>query len=115
MTTEASRVYARCQQNLEEAKGVLQRKQHKRAKIKLNEIGDKAYVKQITRKGLPPKLQPAYNGPFRVIRSGNIKTLHTDRVRVMHEDNITPHLNPNVKRAYPVHDNGKTREIRISL
>ena len=39
----------------------------------------------------------------RNIRSGNIKTLHTDRVCVMHEDNITPHLNPNVKRAYPVH------------
>ena len=51
----------------------------------------------------------------RNIISGNIKTLHTDRVRVMHENNITPHLNPNVKRAYPVHDNGETRETRISL
>ena len=42
-------------------------------------------------------------------------TLHTDRVRVMHEDNIAPHLNPNVKRKYPVHDNGETRETRISI
>ena len=51
----------------------------------------------------------------RNIRSGNIKTLHTDRVRVRHEDNISPHLNTNVKRTYPVHDNGETREIRISF
>ena len=43
------------------------------------------------------------------IRSGSIKTLHIDIVRAMHEDNITPHLNPNMKRAYPVHDNDKTR------
>ena len=82
----------------------------------------------MARKGLPSKLQPAYNGPFRVldevsdvvikvrnIRSGDIKTLHRDRVRVIHEDNITPHLNPNVKRVNPVHDNGETRETRISL
>ena len=67
-------------------------------------------------------------GPFRVldkvsdvvikvrnIRSGDINSLHTDRVRVKHEDNITPHLNTNVKRTYPVHDNGETRETRISL
>ena len=33
----------------------------------------------------------------------------------MHEDNVTPHLNPNVKRAYPVHDNGETRETKINL
>ena len=107
---------------------MLQRKQNKRAKIIIIEIGDRIYVRQVPRKGLPSKLQPAYNGSFRVldkvsdvvikvrnIRSGDIKTLHTDRVRVIHEDNITPHLNPNVKRAYPVHANGETRETRISL
>ena len=128
MASKASRVYARCQLYLEEAKGMLQKNQNKRAKIKIIEIGDRVYVKQVPRKGLPSKLQPAYNGPFRVldkvsdvvmkvrnIRSGDIKTMHTDRVRVMHEGNITPHLNPTVKRAYPVHDNGETRETRISL
>ena len=107
---------------------MLQKKQSKRAKIKIIEIGDRVNIKQVPRKWLPPKLQPAYNDSFRMldkvsdviiklrnIRSDNIKTLHTDRVRVMHEDNITPHLNPNVKRAYPVHDNGETRETRISL
>ena len=51
----------------------------------------------------------------RYIRSGNMKTLHTDRVRVMHEDNITPYSNPNVKRAYPVHDNGETRKTKTNL
>ena len=128
MATKASRVYPRCQLYLEEGKGMLQRNQNKRAKIKIIEIGDRVYVRQVPRKELPSKLQPAYNGPFRIldkvsdvvikvrnIRSGNIKTLHTDRVRVMHEDNITPHLNPNVKRAYPIHDNGEIRETRISL
>ena len=85
---------------------MLQRKQNKRAKIIIIEIGDRIYVRQVPRKGLASKLQPAYNGSFRVldkvsdvvikvrnIRSGDIKTLHTDRVRVIHEDNITPHLN----------------------
>ena len=27
----------------------------------------------------------------------------------------TPHFNPNVKRAYPVHDNGETRETKINF
>ena len=116
MATKASRVYARCQLYLEEAK------------VKIIEMGDRVYVKQVPRKGLPSKLTPAYNGPFRVldkvsdvlikvrnIRSGNIKTLHTDRVRVIHENNITPHLNPNVKIAYPVHANGETSETKISF
>ena len=128
MATKDSTIYARCQLYLEEAKGMLQRKQNKRTKIKIIEIGDRVYVRQIPRKGLRSKPQPVYNGPFRVldkvsdvvmkvrnIRSGDIKTLHTDRVRVIHEYNITPYLNPNVKRAYLVHANGETRETRISL
>ena len=49
------------------------------------------------------------------IRSGNIKILHIDRVRVMHEDNITLHLHSNVKRAYPLYDNDETRKTKISL
>ena len=61
------------------------KKQNKTAKINIIEIGDRIYVKQVPRKGLSSKLQPAYNGSFRVldkvsdvvikvknIRSGNI-------------------------------------------
>ena len=91
MATKANKVYARCQLYLEEAKGMLQKNQNKRAKIKVVEIGDRVYVIQVPRKGFPSKLQPVYNGPLRVldkvidvvmkvrnIRSGDIKTLHTD-------------------------------------
>ena len=38
------------------------------------------------------------------------ETLHTDRIRVMYENIITPHLNLNVRRAYSVHDNDETRD-----
>ena len=56
-------------------------------------------------------MQPAYAEPFRVtskvsdvvikvrnIRTGVSKTLHTDRIRIIHEDNITPHQNQNVRK-----------------
>ena len=45
IATKASRVYARWQKYLEEAKLMLQRKQNKRAKIKIIEIGGRVYVK----------------------------------------------------------------------
>ena len=45
MATKASRVYARCQIYLEEAKRTLRKKTNKRAKIKTIEIGDRVYVK----------------------------------------------------------------------
>ena len=100
---------------------MFQRKLNKSAIIKQFEIGDRVYVRQVPRKGLPTKLQLAYTDLFRVlikvsdvvvylknIRSDNIKALHSDRVRVMDEDNITPHTNPNLKGAYRVHDNDET-------
>ena len=128
MATKANRIYARCQLYLEEAKGELDRKQSKRSRIKPLSVGDRVYVKRVPTKGTPTKLQPPYSGPFRVIekisdvvikvrniRSGNIKTLHTDRIRVIHEDNTTLQHNPNVRKAYPVHDEGESRSTKISL
>ena len=43
------------------------RKNKIREQRKKIEIGDRVYVKQVPRKGIPSKLQPAYNGPFRVL------------------------------------------------
>lgn len=128
MATKAQRVYARCQTYLEEAKGVSHRYQNKRAKIKPLKIGDRVYVRRVPTAGAPSKLQPAYTGPFRVtdkisdvvvklknVRNGNTKTIHTDRIRVMHEDNLSPSMNPNIRRAYPVHDEGESRNTRLHL
>ena len=62
MATKASRVYARCQLYLEEAKGMLQKNKIREQRLKIIEIGDREYVKQVPKKELPSKLQPAYNG-----------------------------------------------------
>ena len=128
MATKANRVYARCQQYLDEAKGVAEKAQAKKAKVKLIQVGDRVYVRRVPTAGTPSKLQPAYTGPFRVIdkvsdvvvkvrniRTGAVKTLHTDRIRVIHEDNATPHINPNVRRAYPIHGPGETKETKVTL
>ena len=49
------------------------------------------------------------------IRTGVSKTLHTDRIRVIHEDNMTPLQNQNVRKAYPVHEEGETSETKRTL
>ena len=128
MATKANRIYARCQLYLEEAKGELEKNQSKRSRIKPLSVGNRVYVKRVPTKGEPTKLQPPYSGPFRVIekisdvvikvrniRSGAIKTLHTDRVRVLHEDNTNSQHNPNVRRTYPVHDEGESKSTKLSL
>ena len=51
----------------------------------------------------------------RNIRTGATKILHTDRIRVIHEDNVTPQMNPNVRRAYPVHEPCETRKTKVDL
>ena len=96
MAVKANRVYERCQQYLEEAKGMTEKAQNKRAKIKPIQIGDRVYIRRVPTAGTPSKLQPAYTGPFRVvekvsdvvirirnIRTGNTKTLHTDRIKII--------------------------------
>ena len=128
MATKANRVYARCQQYLEEAKGINEKAQCKKARIKTIQVGDRVYVRRVPTAGTPAKLQPAYTGPYRVtekvsdvvvklrnIRNGKMTTLHTDRIRIIHEDNATPQMNPNVRRAYPVHEPGETRETKLTL
>ena len=128
MATKANRVYARCQQYLDEAKGVAEKAQAKRAKVKPIQVGDRVFVRRVPTAGTPSKLQPAYIGPFRVIdkvsdvvvkvrniRTGAVKTLHTDRIRIIHEDNATPQINPNVRRAYPIHEPGETKETKVTL
>ena len=96
MAVKANRVYERCQQYLEEAKGMTEKALIKRAKIKPIQIGDKVYICRVPTAGIPSKLQPAYTGPFGVVekmsdvvirlgnnRTGNTKTLHTYRVKII--------------------------------
>ena len=127
LSLKANRVYQRCQQYLEVAREQAERKQSKRAAIKQIKVGDRVYVKQVPQKGSPSKLQPAYGGPFRVtekisdvvvklrnIKTGTSKTLHTNRVRVIHEDNITERQNRNCRRAYPVHEDDETDQSWVT-
>ena len=112
MATKANRAYAGVQQYLEEAKGMIERGQAKKAKIKPLNIGGIVYAPLVPRKELPSKLQPAHTGPFRVVNkmsdvvikvrnigTRNIKAFHTDRVCYIIEDDVRPHFNPNVRRA----------------
>ena len=50
---------------------------------------------------------------LRNIRTGTRKTLHTDRIRIIHEDNITERQNRNARRAYPVHEDKEMSETQM--
>ena len=75
------------------------------------------YVKHIPSRRHNRKLQPLYDGLYRVMRKisevalklKNIRThkevsVHTDRVKVIHEGGITIKENGMVRKAYPLRD-----------
>ena len=75
------------------------------------------YVKHIPSRRQNRKLQPLYDGPYRVMRKisevalrlKNIRThkevsVHIDRVKVIHEGGITIKENGMVRKAYPLRD-----------
>ncbi|MPC54680.1 hypothetical protein E2C01_048604 [Portunus trituberculatus] len=72
MATKANRVYARCQQYLEEAKGITEKAHTKKAKIKKIQVGDRVYLRRAPSAGTSSKLQPVYTGPFRVIEKVSV-------------------------------------------
>ena len=117
MTLMAQKVYERCAMYLEEGRIELERN-YKKSKIKPIKIGDRVYIKNVYKKGEPTKLQAAYNGPYRVIKkisdvvvtvknlnTNKIVTLHTNRVRLLHEDCVDIKMQPNIRKAYPLKDN----------
>ena len=88
MTTKANRVYQRCQQYLEAAREQIER-------FKVAEKISDVVVK------------------LRNIRTGTSKTLHTDKFRIIHENNITQQQHRNVRRAYPVHEDKEMNETQM--
>ena len=111
MALITKRTYERCAAYLEMGREEMERF-HKGGKIKNVKLGDRVYLQHIPTKKENKKLQPLYDGPYRVIHQisdvvvklkniRNIKeiTVHTDRIRVIPEENITLKQNTNVRRA----------------
>ena len=120
MAVIARRVYDRCQENIEMGRQEME-KYRKPSKIKPINVGDRVLLRYIPKKKTNKKLQPLYDGPFRVlqkvsdvvIRLRNIRTskevtVHTDRVRVLHEDCVTIKQFPKVRRAFPTNPENET-------
>lgn len=109
--------YARCQEKTEESQAYERTRRESKSRIKPIQMGDKVYTKNIPKTGVAKKLQPKYSGPWRVINKvsdvvvvlKNLKTgreikIHTDRVKIMHENTLTSTDNANVGKVYPVHE-----------
>ena len=124
MAAIANRVFNRVQEGLEEMKREIIKGQTDRAKLKEVRVGNRVYVKRIMKTGVTQKLQALYMGPYRVINKvsdvivklKNIKnhkelTIHTDRIKVIHEDDVSNNLSKNARRAYPIHENQVEKEI----
>ena len=65
---------------------MLTRGHTKKTKIKPLNTGDRVYVRQVPRRGLSSKLQPAYTGPFRVLDKVSDVVV---KLRIIISENIT--------------------------
>ena len=106
-------IYETCQYFLEEGRLENERKNPRSKKLNV-EVGDRVYLRNIPKVGEPKKLQPLYEGPYRVIKKisdvvirvqrikgGPIKSIHTDNVRLIPEQNLTIKEVPSIRSAYP--------------
>lgn len=109
----AKKVYERCQMYLEEGREEMERN-YKPSKVKPLKVGDRVFLKHIPTRKEPKKLQSIFDGPYRVVdkisdvvvkirnlRTSKLVTVHTDRVKVLHEDCIDVQQCPAARRAYP--------------
>ncbi|KAK3895482.1 hypothetical protein Pcinc_000824 [Petrolisthes cinctipes] len=109
-----NKIYDRCALHIEEGRDEME-KYHKKSRIKPLKEGDRVYVKYIPKRGMKKKLQPLYDGPYRVLRkisdvvvklrkivSSKEVTVHTDKIRLIPEASLTNKEDTEIRRAYPV-------------
>ena len=101
---------------------------HKPSKVKPIKVGDRVYLKHTPKRTENRKLQPIFDGPYRVIhknsdvvikirdlRTSKVLTVHTDRVKLIHEDCVTVSQHPHVRRAFPLHPNSEAEILTAAL
>ena len=112
MQVIARKVFERCQGYIEEGR-VEMEKYHRPSCVKPLKVGDRVFLRFMPQRNVHKKLQPIYDGPYRVlkqisdvvvtlrnIRTGKVTSVHTDKVKAIHEDALSPSQHPCVRRAY---------------
>ncbi|XP_076038858.1 uncharacterized protein LOC143024030 [Oratosquilla oratoria] len=120
----ANACFDRCQKFIEAAT-IDRHTKRPRARVKQLALGDRVYVTAKPRQEVSKKLQPLYQGPYRVIRrvsdviyaikhikSGREFCVHTDRIKL--EGNLSVCENKNVRRAFPTHEQEVTDLLQSS-
>ena len=124
----ANKVFHRVQENLQAMSQEIENQQKRKTVLDVKE-GDRIYIKKPPIPGLAHKLQPKYEGPYRLVKrvsevnyriknlvSNKETTVHTNRMKVVPESCLKPSDNANVRQPYPVHtkmiegEENRTRE-----
>lgn len=125
MAVISRKVYERCQVYLEEGRDKME-KYYKPSKTKPVKIGDRVFLRYVPKRTEHKKLQPIFDGPYGVVdkpsdvvvkikdlRTSKVTTVHTDRIKVLHEDCIDARQCPSVRRAYPLHPRKSLEENEL--
>ena len=125
LATAASKIFNRVKLYLQFANKDIQERQTKKARMLPVKVGSRVYLRNVYKPGLSTKLQPLYIGPYRVIeqisrvvvkirdiRDGQEKTVHTDRLKLIDEDNLRDIDNPNVRQPFPVNEDTDLTNLR---
>ena len=111
MAVITKQVCERCRTYLEEGREEMERYQ-KPSKVKQVKVGDRVFLKHTPKRNENKKLQPIFDGPYRVIARksdvvvrvrnlGNNKEVpvHIDKIKILHEDNVSMSEFPSVRKA----------------
>ena len=109
----------------EEGREEMERYQ-KPSRIKQVKVGDRVFLKYNPKRTENKKLQPIFYGPYRVIarksdvvvrvrnlRNNKEVTVHTDKIKILHEDNVSMSEFPLVRKAFPFKE--KTQPVTDDL
>ena len=113
MAVITKQVYERCKTYLEEGREEMERYQ-KPSKIKQVKVGDRVFLRYNPKRTENKKLQPIFDGPYRVIakksdvvvkvknlRNNKEVTVHADKIKILHENNVSMSEFSLVRKAYP--------------